>query len=132
MTALEFTTDFILKEFENLNTEQKDTIVEMVTYVNSWEEFINAFKENKNDLVEWSIVELPNWKGLENILPTVKMVEDGFKTDEDDFHVIELGGKFIKVSYSNFERMCFQTIEFDFVEQVEILVPIKTWQIIES
>lgn len=131
MTALQFTTDFILKEFENLTIKQKDTIVEMVTYVDSWEEFIIAFKENKNDLVEWSIVELPNWKGLENILPTVKMIEDGFETGEGDFCVFELDGKFIKVSYSNFERMCFQTIEFDFVKQVEILVPTKTWQIIK-
>lgn len=129
-TALTFVTEYLLEKFKTFSIKDKETILGSTSF-ESWEEFESEIKTNQYDLVEWAIVELPNWKGLENILPSVKIVQDGFESDEGDFCVFEIDGKFIKILYSNFERMCFRTIEFDFVEQVEILVPTKTWQIIK-
>ena len=125
MTALQFVTEYLLGKFKTFSHEDKECILSSTSF-KSWEEFETSIKNNEDDLVDWAICEMPRLIDQEEII-----VCDGFGTDEGDFYVLQINDKLIRISYSEYSHFSWGKIEFDFVEQVEILVPTKTWQIIK-
>jgi len=126
--ALKFLIEFLLPKFEKLPLEAKNKIINNLYLHDSWEEFINTVKLNRDDSVKWVMCNLKAWDKTFDFDEFI--VDEKYDDDSNDHYIIfNIEDKFIRINLLNYDSKtgCFQKIEYDFVEQKEILVPKKIW-----
>ena len=132
MTALEFTTNYVIKTLEENRSILEDELPEACS-CSSWESAIEKIRSNKYDTVDWVLSEV--FTGF--ICEDFKLFDD-YEIDnicEDDNYmefIYPIDDKHIMVRYSNRKALTWTKIEFFFVEEKEILIPKKIWKIVEN
>lgn len=132
MTALAFVTEYLIQKLKSLPDKSKKQIIEDLYHHDSWKKFIKTIKSNEDDSVKWVLLELGSWNKLFDFRKEI--VEEDWESDEPVYVIFKFEDKFIKITSSDFDfkNYGYRKVEFDFVELVEILVPKKIWQTIES
>lgn len=132
MTALEYTTNFVINTLQENRSLLESTLPKACS-CETWEEAIEKIQLNKYDTVDWALAEV--FSGF--ICKNFKIFDDDEIANVSDYEkymefIYPIEGKNIMVRYSDRTTYTWNTIEFFFVEEKEILISKKIWKIVEN
>ena len=125
-TALEYLIEFAIDKLNSLSDHLKGMIIQSTT-CETWEEVINDVRQNKNDFVEWVFAEC--FAGtVDRSLDIFPDLESETNLLDEMVYIYHIDGRNIRFKYSDYSSFVWKNIEYDFVEQVEVMVPTLIWQ----
>lgn len=131
MTALEFTTKFVVKTLQENRSLLESKLLEACS-CSSWEEAIEKITLNKYDTVDWVLSEVFTGYICNNFKIFDDYEIDNISDNENYMeYIYPIEGKNIMVRYSNRKAYTWTNIEFFFVEEKTILIPKKIWKMIK-
>jgi hypothetical protein len=132
MTALEFTTNFVIKTLQENRSILESTLPSACS-CNTWEDAIEKIRLNKYDTVDWVLSEVFTGHICKNFeIFNDYEIDNVSESDEYMEFIYPIEGRNIMIRYSTKTFMTWNTIKFFFVEKKEILIPKTIWQIVEK